>query len=95
VGTLRNICLGNRHLGKNNLWLRTNLSNFLSEFLDTVIFFTLAFYALSQPLAVNFSFLVGLIFPYWLLKCFLSVIETPLVYVAVHWLRLGGKEKSA
>jgi len=83
-----------QRLGKNKLWLRTNASNFLSEFLDTVIFFTLAFYSLSQPFGVNFSFLVGLIFPYWLLKCFLSIIETPLVYIVVHWLRLGGKEKT-
>jgi len=83
-----------QRLGKSKLWLRTNASNFLSEFLDTVIFFTLAFYALNQPFAVNFSFLAGLVIPYWLLKCFLSIIETPLVYVAVNWLRLGGKEKS-
>jgi len=82
-------------LGKSKLWFRTNASNFLSEFLDTVLFMSLAFYAFDKPFSVNFPFLVGLIFPYWLLKCFLSVIETPLVYIAVHWLKFGAKEKAA
>ena len=79
-------------LGKNKLWLRTNASNFLSQFLDTAIFITLAFYALDKPLMANFPFLVGIILPYWLLKCFMSVIETPLVYVGVKWLKKGAKE---
>jgi uncharacterized integral membrane protein (TIGR00697 family) len=79
-------------LGKNKLWLRTNASNFLSQFLDTAIFITLAFYALDKPFMANFPFLVGIILPYWLLKCFMSVIETPLVYVGVRWLKKGAKE---
>jgi len=74
-------------LGKKALWFRTNVSNFLSEFLDTGLFITLAFYALDKPFASNFSFLLGLILPYWMLKCFMSVIETPLVYVGVKWLK--------
>jgi uncharacterized integral membrane protein (TIGR00697 family) len=79
-------------LGKNALWLRTNASNFLSQFLDTAIFITLAFYALDKPFASNFSFLFGIILPYWLLKCFMSIIETPLVYVGVRWLKQSLKE---
>lgn len=74
-------------LGKKGLWIRTNLSNFISEFFDTVLFMTLAFYALDKPLAANFIFLSGLILPYWLLKCFMSIIETPLVYLGVKWLQ--------
>lgn len=79
-------------LGKNKLWLRTNASNFLSQFLDTTIFITLAFYALNQSFGSNFSFLFGIILPYWLLKCFMSIIETPLVYIGVKWLKQGAKE---
>jgi len=78
-----------QRLGKRALWFRTNASNFLSEFLDTFIFITLAFYAFDKPLASNFSFLFGLILPYWFLKCCMSIIETPLVYVGVKWLRWG------
>jgi len=76
-----------QRLGKSKLWFRTNASNFLSQFLDTTIFITLAFYALDKPLGANLPFLLGIILPYWLLKCFMSVIETPLVYVGVKWLR--------
>lgn len=74
-------------LGKKSLWLRVNGSNFVSQFVDTVVFMTLAFYALDQSFSNNFSFLVVLIIPYWLVKCFMSVIETPFVYLGVKWLK--------
>ncbi len=74
-------------LGKKALWFRNNVSNFTAQFIDTIIFMTLAFYAFNQPFASNVAFLTGLIIPYWLLKCFMSVIETPLVYLGVKWLK--------
>lgn len=73
--------------GKSKLWLRNNLANFLAQFTDTAIFMILAFYALDKNLDSNVTFLWSLILPYWLLKCFMSVIETPLVYLGVHWLK--------
>jgi uncharacterized integral membrane protein (TIGR00697 family) len=75
--------------GKKALWLRNNLSNFISEFFDTMLFMTLAFYAFDRSINVNVVFLTSLILPYWLLKCALSVIETPFVYVGVSWLKKG------
>lgn len=78
-------------LGSKNLWIRTNISNFVSQFLDTTIFMFLAFYALNVPFLSNVTFLFGLILPYWLLKCFMSVIETPLVYLGVKWLKNTSK----
>jgi len=78
-------------LGKKNLWLRTNVSNFSSEFLDTAIFMTLAFYSFNQPFAGNFAFIATLAIPYWILRCFMSVIETPLVYLGVRWLKSESK----
>lgn len=78
-------------LGKSKLWLRTNASNFSAQFIDTVVFMTLAFYAFNEPFSQNFSFLLGLIIPYWLLKCFMSVIETPFVYLGVKWLKKDKK----
>lgn len=71
------------------LWLRNNASNFVSQFADATIFLTLAFYSLDQPFSSNVSFLTGIIMPYWLVRCILSIIETPLVYVGVVWLRGG------
>lgn len=74
-------------LGKKALWFRNNVSNFISQFADTTIFMFLAFYAFDKTFSDNFPFLVSLILPYWLLKCFMSVIETPLVYIGVKWLK--------
>ncbi len=78
-------------LGKKALWFRNNASNFIAQFVDTVIFMTLAFYAFNQDFSANFAFLISLIIPYWLLKCFMSVIETPLVYMGVKWLKSDTK----
>ncbi len=79
--------------GKKKLWLRTNVSNFISEFFDTAIFMTLAFYALNLPVMANLSFIAGIALPYWLLRCFMSVIETPLVYLGVKWLGKNSDSK--
>jgi uncharacterized integral membrane protein (TIGR00697 family) len=73
--------------GKRRLWLRNNVSNFVSQFVDTTTFMFLAFYVFDQPFNNNVVFLVSIIIPYWLLKCFMSVIETPLVYLGVRWLK--------
>jgi uncharacterized integral membrane protein (TIGR00697 family) len=77
-------------LGKSKLWLRTNLSNFISEFLDVAIFMSLAYYALDMSVAANFSFIAGIALPFYLLRCCMSIIETPLVYLGIKWLK---KEK--
>lgn len=74
-------------LGKKSLWFRNNASNFISQFIDTTVFMVLAFYALERPFTDNVSFLTSLILPYWLLKSFMSIIETPLVYLGVKWLK--------
>lgn len=74
-------------LGKKALWLRNNASNFSAQLLDTVVFISLAFYSFQKPFGDNVSFLISLIVPYWLLKCAMSVIETPFVYAGVKWLK--------
>ncbi len=76
------------------LWLRNNLSNFVSMLVDSTLFITLAFYALDKPFDGNVSFLLSLIIPYWLLKCALSALQTPLVYLGVWWLKGDRKEKA-
>ena len=74
-------------MGKRALWLRNNVSNFTSLFLDTIVFMTLAFYSFNKPFDANAAFLFGLILPYWLLKCAFSALGTPLVYWGVRWLK--------
>jgi len=80
-----------KRFGAKRLWLRNNLSNILSQFVDTTLFIFLAFYALEKSPAENIPFLFSIILPYWLLKCFMSVIETPFVYLGVKWLK-GNKK---
>lgn len=80
-----------KKLGNKALWFRNNISNFASQFLDSVVFITLAFYALDKSVGNNVSFLLSLIIPYWILKCAMSILETPLVYLGVTWLRKGDK----
>jgi queuosine precursor transporter len=75
------------------LWLRNNASNFVAQFVDTTLFITLAFYAFNLPFGDNFSFIVGLIIPYWLIKCAFSTFVTPLVYAGVKWLKNAPKEE--
>lgn len=74
-------------LGSNALWLRNNISNIISMLLDSIIFISLAFYSFDISFGANVSFLLTIIIPYWLLKCSMSVIETPLVYLGVKWLK--------
>lgn len=74
-------------LGQKKLWLRNNASNFVSQFVDAVVWTTLAFWTFDQSAGSNVGFIVSIVIPYWLLRCALSVAETPLVYLGVWWLR--------
>lgn len=76
-----------KKFGAGKLWLRNNVSNFISQFVDTIVFMVIAFWALDKGLGNNLGFIVGLLLPYWGLKCLMSVIETPLVYAGVKWLK--------
>lgn len=79
-------------LGTKALWFRNNVSNFVSQFFDTVLFISLAFYEPHLSMGNNGAFLLSLIIPYWLLKCSMSIIETPLVYLGVRWLKKDDDE---
>lgn len=83
---------------KKALWFRNNVSNFVSQFVDSAVFLVLAFYALGDSFSTNMNFIIGLLIPYWVIRCVLSVCETPLVYLGVRWLRgekAGEKSKDA
>lgn len=74
-------------LNKHGLWFRNNLSNIFATLLDTVVFMSLAFYALDKSFTNNMHFLLGLIIPYWLLKVCMSTFSTPFVYLGIKWLK--------
>lgn len=75
-----------KRLGTQALWVRSNVSNIIAHLVDTMIFITLAFYAMDMTLTDNIVFLWSLILPYWLLKCMMSALVTPLVYAGVRWM---------
>jgi uncharacterized integral membrane protein (TIGR00697 family) len=70
--------------GFHRLWLRANVSNIVGELVDTICFMFLAFYTPGSA-----GFIVSLIIPYWILKCVVSIVHTPVTYLGVKWLKLG------
>jgi len=68
--------------GTKFFWLRSNLSNLWSQFLDTIIFMVIAFYGVYAN-----DVLVSLIISWWLFKVAMGVLYTPLSYVGLWLLR--------
>lgn len=68
-----------------HLWLRNNASTIVSQAIDSTIFMFIAFYQVSPKYDVNF--IISLIIPYYILKVGLAILDTPLVYVGVKWLK--------
>lgn len=71
------------------LWLRTNLSTFASEIVDTTVFMFIAFYMVAPKFDALFVF--KMIIPYLLLKIVFAVLITPLVYGGVRLLKQKGE----
>lgn len=69
-----------KHLGKSGFWLRSNLSNLWSQFLDTVLFMLIAFLGVYPT-----DTLITLIISWWLFKVAMGFLYTPLSYLGI-WL---------
>lgn len=78
---------------KKGMWLRNNMSNFIGQLIDSTVFVVIAFYALDTSLGANAAFLTGIILPYWLVRCAMSVAGTPLAYAGVAFLKRRGVAK--
>ena len=66
-----------------NFWLRSMISALWSQFLDTVLFTTIAFYGIyTNPVLFN------LIISWWLFKVAMGVIYSPLLYAGL-WVMRG------
>jgi len=70
------------NLGGKFFWIRSNLSNIWSQFLDTVIFMFIAFYGV-YPLKT----LLLIIIPWWIYKVIMGLFFTPLSYIGIRLLR--------
>ena len=74
-----------RITGEKHLWIRNNVATIICQFLDTVLFEFIAFWRLTPTYTV--SFLFTLIIPYWLFKVLFALLDTPICYLGVRWLR--------
>lgn len=64
------------------LWLRNNVSTLGSQFFDTIIFYTIGFYGII-PNTVLPKVIIGS----YLLKLLVALLDTPVVYLVVYWIR--------
>jgi uncharacterized integral membrane protein (TIGR00697 family) len=64
------------------LWLRNNASTMTSQVIDTIIFVTIAFY-MVVPNEVLFEMMLG----QFLIKIIIAIVDTPVVYMLVSWLK--------
>lgn len=71
--------------GGKKLWLRNNLSTGVSQAIDTLLFMFIAFYQITPKFTVGF--IISLAIPYYLFKLAFAVLDTPLVYLGVKWLK--------
>ncbi len=62
-----------------HLWLRNNASTLVSQAIDTFLFITLAFYGVVP--------ILPLILGQYLIKACVSLLDTPMVYLLVHFVR--------
>ncbi|WP_034621256.1 queuosine precursor transporter [Desulfovermiculus halophilus] len=70
-----------------HLWLRNNLSTALSQFIDTVIFISIAFGGV-MPLLPLFA-------GQWAVKMVIAAVDTGVVYLLVWGLGAGGRHNGA
>ena len=71
------------------LWLRNNLSTIVSQLIDTFVFMMIAFYMITPDF--TFAFIINLAIPFYLFKIGFALIDTPIVYLGVHWLKQENK----
>lgn len=77
-------------IGTRLFWLRSLLSNLWSQFLDSVIFMTIAFLGI-YPL----STLISITITWWLYKVAMGALYTPLSYLGLKLLRNKTYENTA
>ena len=69
-----------RATGQKYLWLRNNGSTAVSQFVDTSIFYSIAFYGI-----IDTQLLPVLILGTYIVKLGLTIVDTPVVYLLVRW----------
>lgn len=70
-----------------HLWFRNNAGEFISQFVDTLIFITLAFYGLTSA-----SALTNMILSQYLWKLVVAAVDTPFVYLTIYVIKSLDRE---
>ncbi|OGJ06100.1 hypothetical protein A2387_02125 [Candidatus Nomurabacteria bacterium RIFOXYB1_FULL_36_10] len=78
-----------RKIGEKMFWLRSNLSNLWSQFLDTVIFMLIAFLGVYDT-----HTLIIIILTWWLYKVAMGFLYTPLAYLGIKLLKGKGSAQT-
>jgi len=65
-----------KNLNHGHLWLRVNISNFLSQIIDSAIFFTIAFWGVIAPDNITDILMTGFV-----IKILFVAITSPLLYL--------------
>lgn len=78
---------------KKGMWFRNNVSNFIGQFIDSAVFVVIAFYLFDETISTNFIYLAGIILPYWMVRCAMSLASTPLAYAGVRFLKKRDLQK--
>ncbi len=71
-----------KNIGEKYFWLRSNLSNIWSQFLDTVIFMSIAYVGI-----LPFHTILLIIIPWWFYKILMGFLYTPLSYLFILFLK--------
>ena len=75
-----------KKLGDRAFWLRSNLSNLWSQFLDTAIFMIVAFAGIY-----SWKTIILIALPWWLYKVAMGFLYTPLSYLGIYFLKYENK----
>lgn len=71
-----------KKIGAEHFWIRSNLSNIWSQFLDTAIFMFVAFVGIYSV-----STIFTIIIPWWIFKVLMGFFYTPLSYLGIRLLK--------
>ena len=72
---------------KKGLWLRNNLSTFVSQFIDNIIFSLLAFNLLSSNPVPFYELFISYGLGIYFLRIILSLLDTPVIYSAKYFIK--------
>jgi uncharacterized integral membrane protein (TIGR00697 family) len=76
-----------KKFGNKYFWLRSNLSNIWSQFLDSGIFMLVAFLGIY-----SIGTIFMMIIPWWIFKVLMGFLYTPISYWGIHILRGNNKK---